>query len=263
MEVGDRSFGNVVAWKEDEVELLGRRLEGLVQVHLARDCYDLPPLRFEEIVLPVSDATAATARLIAQSSETTLEALSKLRQLSDGFLYSEDGAVEAGTPKDDALLTLLAQHEEVGRLIVYAGFRASIDRVSAICEKAGWQVLRCDGRGWIPPKGYTEKQALKLMGRSTNTGEIEKLVLVGNPLSVGMGTDLSASPGSVYYSSDFNGESRMQSLERGHGPDMDVDRGHTIYDLIHLSTDRLVLESHARKVELQSLTMEAIRECLG
>ena len=263
MEVGDRTFGNVVDWKADEVEKLGLRLDGLVQVHLSKDCLDLPEIRYDRRDLPVSKATTAMAKLVADGAETAIEALSKLRQLSDGFLYGDDGeAIKTDTPKDEALRQILAEHDEFGRLVIYAGFRASVDRVQELCEAAGWAVLRCDGRGWAAPEGMTDKQALREMDRGAMTGEPARLVFVGNPTSGGMGLNLCASPTAVYWSSDFNGESRMQSVRRIHSPGMDHGRGATVVDLCHLPTDALVLANLDRKQELQGITMEAIRGAL-
>ena len=69
---------------------------------------------------------------------------------------------------------------------------------------------------------------------------------------------LSASPGIVYYSQDFNGESRRQSVARAVG----ADNAYTVYDLVHLETDQLILDSHERKQALEALTLEEIRCCL-
>jgi len=254
---GDQTFAKVVGWKEDEVELLGRRLTGLVQVHLLKDCMDLPPVRYEKVVLSVSESTRRAARMLAAQAESPIQALSALRQLSDGFQYTDSGTVTATCPKDAALEQILGEHEESGRLVIFAGFHASVDRCTDIARGAGWDVLQCDGRGWVPPEDKTTKEALREMDRATTTGT-GRLCVVAHPGSGGMGLTYSASRGIVFYSSDFNGESRRQAEARCAGSNA----GYTIYDLLHLETDSLVLTNLQRKKALESLTLEEIHACL-
>lgn len=78
-----------------------------------------------------------------------------------------------------------------------------------------------------------------------------------------MGLTLTASPSIVYFSNDFNAESRIQSEDRIHRPGMDVNRGATIYDLIHLPTDRTVLENLKAKRVLQDMTLGALNDVLA
>ena len=47
-------------------------------------------------------------------------------------------------PKDAALKMLLDENEETGRLVVFAGFTGSVDRVVKLCLKEKWDVVRCD-----------------------------------------------------------------------------------------------------------------------
>jgi hypothetical protein len=78
---------------------------------------------------------------------------------------------------------------------------------------------------------------------------------VGQPGAAGMGLTLTASPSIVYWSNDFNAESRIQSEDRIHRPGMDLNRGATIYDLVHLPTDLHILSNLKKKRDLQALTM--------
>lgn len=261
MTIGDKSFGKIVGWKKDEVELLGRRMIGLAHVLYSKDCIDLPEIRYETVEFEPDDEALATARLVSETAETAAAALTSLRQISDGFIYGADKKpVRMGTPKDAALEGILDQHDEVGRIIIYAGFRASVDRVVDLCQFKGWAVVRCDGRGWWPRSEY--KDLLAELDRSTDTRTFDKVAFVANPGSGGMGLTLTAAPSAVYYSQDFNAESRFQSLKRGHRNGMDVNRGFTVYDLLHLPTDRLILENIDQKKTLQSITMEEIKKCL-
>ena len=53
-------------------------------------------------------------------------------------------AREVPCPKDAALKMLLDENEEVGRLVIFAGFTGSVDRIVKLCLKEKWDVVRCD-----------------------------------------------------------------------------------------------------------------------
>jgi hypothetical protein len=262
----EHAFPKIVSWKRDEVELLKRRLDGLVQVHLARDCQDLPELRKEIVRLEPSAEMRRAAKLVGATASTAVEALNKLRQLSDGFQYRASGsAARAATPKDAALADLLARCEETGRVIVYAGFHESVDRCTEVCVAEGWSVLQIDGRGQkligVPPD-WTWERGLKELDRATDSGEVEKLAFVAHPRSGGIGLNLTACPASVYFSVDFDYSTFGQSLKRGHRAGMDVERGFTAYFLCHLGTDEYVLRNLENKREMQSWSLEEVKAAL-
>jgi SNF2 family DNA or RNA helicase len=283
---------------KNEVAFLYERMKGLVEVVFKKDCLELPDKVYRLIKLKPSLSTVQAAKLMSVQYPGAAEKLVRLRELSDGFQYQEvksgtepcvacgrtgtingDPCISCGgkgetdtfsrtyttlpTPKEDALIDLLDEHEEVGRLVVYAAFTASIDRVVEICKKYQWDVIRVDGRGWhwsgIEPK--TDVEMLKIFQRQTD--HANRVVFVGHPGSAGMGLTLTASPTIVYWSNDFNAESRIQSEDRIHRAGMDVNRGATIIDLVHLPTDKLVLDNLKKKRELQSITLGELQECLN
>jgi SNF2 family DNA or RNA helicase len=163
------------------------------------------------------------------------------------------------TPKDDALRDLLDEYSEVGRVVIYGGFTGSIDKIVSICEDAGWNYIRVDGRGWhsnLQDDNHLEVFQNKVV-------EHPRVAFIGQPGAAGMGLTLTASPVIIYYSNDFNAESRIQSEDRIHRPGADHNRGCTIIDLLHLQTDYLVLENLKKKRELQSLTLGEIAKAIG
>lgn len=161
------------------------------------------------------------------------------------------------TPKDEALRDLLDEYSEVGRVIIYAGFTGSIDRCVQICEDCGWEYIRVDGRGW-----HSSIEGDEITNFQKKLVDHPRLAFIGQPGAAGMGLTLTASPVIVYYSNDFNAESRIQSEDRAHRPGMDVNRGCTIIDLLHLNTDYLILENLKKKRELQALTMGDVTKAL-
>jgi hypothetical protein len=171
----------------NEVEKLYRRMAGLVLVKFKKDCLDLPDKTYEEVRIKPSVEILRTAKMIKKTSARAIEALTLMRELSDGFQYIEvpDGKKECplchgnkkvavpepdtpcpncnatgevtnfrrdmqfiGTPKDEQLITDLDAHEDVGRIIIWGGFSGTVDRVVDICQSQGWGVLRVDGRGY-------------------------------------------------------------------------------------------------------------------
>jgi hypothetical protein len=91
---------------------------------------------------------------------------------------------------------------------------------------------------------------------------IGRLCFVGHPQAGGMALTLTASPTELFYSNCFNGEARMQAEDRFHRPGMDLNRGATIIDLIHLPTDQLVLDNLKKKKKLQALSMGELHDAM-
>lgn len=322
----------------DEVSYLYKRMKGLVLVKLKKDCLDLPDKTYERRLLKPSRDTLMAAKLVADTSTRTIEALTKLRMLSDGFqytekedgetvcpvcvgkkeyfeyfdpddpqeyipedwvdqgikrLYDDDGNVTEekqieystrtiecpncrGTgrvpkyirtatyvecPKEAALIEDLESHEEVGRLNVYAGFTASVDRVVSICRGQGWTTIRADGRGWEGCTPYGEiLDNEKLLNIFQEQQEAyPKVVFIGQPGAAGEGMTLTASPTIIYWSNTFIGNDRMQSEDRGHRIGM-LEHGGRIIDYIHLPSDMYVLKNVQQKKDLQRQSMTGLRE---
>jgi hypothetical protein len=170
---------------------------------------------------------------------------------------------EIKTPKDQAIRDLLEENEDQGRLVVFAGFQGSIDRVLKLCHREHWDVVQVDGRGWkvkrhdgekVPPK----TKPLDYWADISN----ERVVFLAHPASGGMGLTLTESRMCVFYSNDFSPESRSQAEDRIHRPGMDENRGATIVDLFHLGTDRRVLQVLQDNRRLESMTMGEMKEMI-
>ncbi len=319
---------------KNEIEYLYRRMEGLVLVRFKRDCLDLPDKRYETIRVKPSASILRSAKLIVNTSRRAIEALTLLRELSDGFQYREEvvgtivcpnckGAATVtvkqliegadldimapqhveGTdfemvdvqcdlcrgngkvnklarmtenlgscPKDQIFLDELDAHDEVGRYIAWGGFTGTIDRLVEMAKSQGWAVLRVDGRGYIgintDGSAIPHEVLLDCMdGSAPNKArlleEYPKVCFIGHPQAGGMALTLTSSPTSLFVSNSFSGEARMQAEDRGHRPGMDIDRGHTIKDIIHLPVDQLVIDNLQKKKKLQSMTMGQLADSFG
>lgn len=166
------------------------------------------------------------------------------------------------TSKDNALLDILEEYEDYGRLVVYAGFTASVDKCVTLATEKGWQVIRVDGRGWDSSlakssEAYSPTELIQIFQRdkSFDSNLIDnKICFIGHPGSSSTGLTLTASSCIVYYSNTFNGEERQQSEDRIHRLGMDENRGAKIIDLIHLPTDQYVLDNLLKKRRLQEMS---------
>lgn len=162
---------------------------------------------------------------------------------------------EISTGKDELLLDIFGDHEDDGRLVVYGGFTGTLERLKKLATQAGWNYICADGRGWrhnLPSRKLKKSEMLDVFQDATNT---DKLVFIGQPGAAGMGITLTRSSEIVYYSNDFNGESRIQSEDRIHRLGMDINRGAMITDLVQLASDLYVIDNLRAKRRLQDITL--------
>lgn len=175
------------------------------------------------------------------------------------FKVYEQKTVEVETPKVEALMDLLEEKAEDGRLITFAAFQGTIDRISVNTVKAGWKFIRRDGRGWLTNIDgiKTAEDMVRYFQRDLPNDD--KVNFVAHPKSAGMGLTLTASDTILYYSNSFDGEDRVQSEARNHRPGS---RGCNIIDLEHLPIDGLVRENVKKKLDMQNVTMGTIQKCM-
>jgi SNF2 family DNA or RNA helicase len=352
----------------NEVEFLYERMKGLVIVKTKKDCLDLPDKIYRRIYCKPKETVLRAMKMIAKTTESAVKALTLLRELSDGFQYTEvqdgkrtcelckgsgqyvnnayvgpektdsflndlvrtlsdkltseredeetgwgecterlknelmlniessaypedvildpvdfphffeqqlgdcpccEGAGDVPnivrswrdttTSKDRALIDLLEEHDEVQRVVIYAGFKQSIDRCVNIAKDNDWDYIRLDGRGW---ESSLEGKPQELISNFQNRNIDKKIAFIGNPGSAGVGLTLTASPSIIYYSNDFRADSRAQSEDRIHRMGMDENRGATIIDLIHLPTDEYVLDNLQKKRRLQDMSLGQLQQVL-
>lgn len=168
-------------------------------------------------------------------------------------------------PKDDALVDLLDEYEEVGRVVIYGGFTGAIDRIVQLAHKSDWAVIRVDQGKWIvtDTKGVAiGMDPLELFQNATSEHreKFPRVAFVAHPKSGGMGLTLTASPVIIYFSNDHDGEARTQSEDRIHRLGMDLNRGAMIIDIFHLPTDRKVYENLKKKRMMELMTLGEISE---
>jgi SNF2 family DNA or RNA helicase len=168
---------------------------------------------------------------------------------------------EVPCPKDAALIDLMDECEESGRLVVFAGFTGSIDRITAIGLKQGWDIVRVDGRGWNVYRANKETTDEGPLDYWSNLEQHPRVLFVAHPQSGGMGLTLTESRMICFYSNDFNPEARTQASDRIHRMGMDINKGATIVDLLHLPSDEHVLKVLTENRRLELMSMGEVKEC--
>lgn len=329
---------------ENEVAKLYSRMGGLVSVKFKKDCLDLPEKIMRRIQCKVPRDLERAAKLITNTSKSTIVALTRLRELSDGFQYEDkqdgtklcpecsgrkitkqreyigpnltddqileicnqrgimitdvvpyeamfpdnnnyfemkececylcDGTgqvpnyartyTEIDTPKTKVLTDLMEEYEQVGRIVTFAGFTASIDRIERLVMKHNWDYISVDGRGWRSSlAGGRAKDPKQLLTVFQNKNDVNRIAFIGHPGSAGVGLTLTASPVAIFYSNDFVGVNRVQAMDRIHRMGMDENRGATIIDICNLPTDTYILENLEKKIKLQDISLGRFKEALS
>lgn len=205
------------AWKNLE------KLQALLAPHtfrvLKRDCLDLPDKVYTTTFFDLGSKQMAAYKLLKEELRIILEdetetavarlaAIVKLQQITSGFVMKPDGTgilyVGEDNPRLDALLEIV--EDTPGKIIVWARFKEEIRAISAALRKAGRKVVEYHG-------------GVKTQDREDAVDNFQKGdadVFVGQPQSGGIGLTLTAATCVIYYSNDYNSETRKQSEDRAH-----------------------------------------------
>lgn len=119
-----------------------------------KDCFDMPPMIDKDVPCPLEARTAYTdlkeGRLEKYGLDIEVSGAQylKMLQICSGAMKVDDGLLELGTSKDDALKDILDGTDDP--VVIFCNFRASIDRCAEICRKAHRKVQIFDGRSKGP-----------------------------------------------------------------------------------------------------------------
>jgi len=290
------TYMKTLGWIPDEVKAFGKRLEPIRIIRLKKDVQqNLPDKIYIERAAKLDPTLLSAARVLAETMPAA-QALSAVRQLSDGFQYTHEfvedsegfarkkrtGSDKIQTPKDDMLIGDLQElrDNERNRVIIWGGFQGTIDKIVEICLANDWNVLKVDGRSrsFYPltessGKGDTSyhKDAVRgLEGTVDNAQQLfqdtekypQPIAFVGNPDAAGEGITLTAADTMIFYSNTFNGGKRQQAEERFHRIGMDENASPRVIDYINLPTDRLVLANLRKKKSLSKLAKNEVLNAL-
>lgn len=175
---------------------------------------------------------------------------------------------EVPCPKDKALRADLEKCEESGRIVVFAGFTGSIDRIVSLCLKEGWAVVRLDGRGYETTTLVNNKVQVVCSGGDESLAywsDLEanpRVAFVAHPESGGMSLTLTEARMTVFWSNSFKSEYRPQAEDRTHRKGMDENLGCEIVDYVHLASDARVLAVLGDNRRLELMTMGEFKDAL-
>ena len=161
---------------------------------------------------------------------------------------------EVPCPKEAAMKMLLDENEETGRLVVFAGFTGSVDRVVNLCLKEKWNVVRCD-QGTFQVLTHDKQSVTEEPLDYWADMNHPRVAFCANPESGGMSLTLVEARTAVYWSNSWKPEYRVQSEDRIHRIGMDLNKGCLIVDLIHLPSDERVLDVIRENRKLELMTM--------
>lgn len=296
-------FLKKVGWKEDEVEALPERLEGLMTVYRKADYLNLLPMKFTDVMIEPSNKVKRVAASLCRVAPNTITALTWTRALSSGFQYImkeagkkqcpvckgsgvynqpdedvcpgcnglkevtdfERETIKVECPKDDKLIAIINANEPYNRIVIAACFQGSIDRCVTICHGLGWDTCVVDGRGWtvVGKDGKTITGKKVLEYWNKHEG---KVAFVGNPGSARYGLALFAARTLCWYDLDFSSVHYLQMNARHE--QVQVPFGQEpiqaeIIHLLHLPVDKLVLDTLQQNRKMELLSLGVLNEAMG
>lgn len=247
----------------DEISLLSKRLAPLVVVKAIKDCVDLPDLLDYVVEVEPTDRLVEIAELTIETCVTTIEVISKLHQLSDGFVYiNKEPTLMDSTPKLDAFSRYIDESQD-DKVIIFSSYTSSIDLVCDVMQRKGFTVIRVDGGG-IRPVTSTKtrfKDLESYFNRDLgNSGE--RIAVIGHPLSLSMGYNLQTAKLLIFYSNGNRSDHRTQGIARAWRS------GATkvpvkVVDFVCLGPDKVTLEALKNKRDVETLTLKEIRSSLN
>ena len=142
------------------------------------------------------------------SAPLAITRMLRLQQITCGYLPTDEGTMirlEQVNPRISLLEDTL--DDTVGSVIIWARFIEDIDQICAAIKARGETFVRYDGG--VDDDGRSEAKRL-----FQHTGEAR--YFVGNPQAGKFGLTLTRAKTIIYYSNDFDLDSRLQSEDRAH-----------------------------------------------
>lgn len=221
------------------------KLQRLLAPHsyrvLKEDCLDLPPKVYKNVYFELTPAARAAYKKMADEFRvqladgtigltTRLAAMGKLQQITSGFMLPsakmkavrpdefEEGSAGAfaldenrvmrldeAAPRLNALKEII--DSTTGKFIIWARFTEELRLIAEVLKEK--DIPFVEYRGAI---SRVDRDKAVDSFQSTNGAQ----VFLGQPQAGGIGITLTAAKTVIYYSNDFNLETRLQSEDRAH-----------------------------------------------
>jgi SNF2 family DNA or RNA helicase len=208
----------VIGWKN--LEELATKLGGVSYRVLKKDCLDLPDKVYKEYRLPMSDAFRKIYEEFAEEMVTeisgqtimatvVLAKLTKLRQLTSGFVYSDQHSVI--TMEDQQKLKQLKEIlEEVTprhKVVIWTTFRHEMAMIEKLLSELKLRSVKIDG---TVPQDERQEAIRKFQEEDSFR------VFIGQQHAGGLGITLTAADYCIFFSNDYSPEIRLQCEDRLH-----------------------------------------------
>lgn len=134
--------------------------------------------------------------------------LTKLQQVTSGFIQTTDlGLIYVEEAATGRIKLLMETIEDIdGQFIVWARYKEEVRSICAALDAAGIT--------YVEYHGSVKKSDREAAVEALQSGSAR--AFVGNASSGGIGLTLTAAETTIYYSNDFNLETRKQSEDRNH-----------------------------------------------
>lgn len=255
-----QTFAKIVGYQK--VEELQQKLRRWTYRVRKEDCLDLPPKVYVTRSVPLSkqqrevyvklrdDLLAELSHLDGSTSLVTAmhaaSLLLRLQQVTCGFAKADTGTIVfEDVPRIDEVVAIGEEVE--GQIVVWARFRADIDRLQRVLDPLGG-AARYDGTLNV------EDRAAQL--NAFRAGQ--KRWFIGQPAAGGIGLNLVGPQTVIYYSNSFDAELRWQSEDRCHR--IGATKSVTYVDLVSPGTvDGHILRNLRNKRDVASLTVDDVK----
>lgn len=241
------------------------KLQKLLEPHsfrvLKRECLDLPEKIYKDHFFDLLPAQQKAYELMEEELRiqlhdgevvpvSALASLVKLQQITSGFVIPPGGGdpvyVAEGSPRLNALMEILEDVE--GQVIIWARFKEELRAIAKALHEA--EITAVEYHGEVKDKDRIE--AVDMFQR----GDVR--VFLGQPQSGGIGLTLTAAETVIYYSNDFNLETRLQSEDRAHR--IGTKRNVVYIDIVANDTiDEAIARSLQRKTDVAANVLGDLR----
>lgn len=245
-------------WKN--LEKLQAMLKPYIFRVLKKDCLDLPDKIYQTysfVLSPSQRRVYATAEQQLRYERDTgeldifnaLTKIIKLRQIVSGFIMLDGEATELPAlhtnPRMKLFLELVRDLKEP--FIVWASFREEIAQIAQALKELNIECVQYHG-------GVKTKDREAAVD-DFQTGRAQ--AFVGQPQSGGLGLTLTAAHTVIYYSNDYNSETRLQSEDRPHR--IGLDHPVLYIDIVAENTiDERIVAALKRKEDVARQVMDYI-----
>lgn len=214
--IGGRSFNEIKDFKNTE-EITQKMFTVSIR-HTKKACLDLPEKVYQKVKVDWHPGNkkfynSLSKELIAslKDGETiavpnALAKLTKLRQVCNGFIHTENGVKELdkGSEKLSALLDLI--EDAPGAVIVWGCFRKDIRNFKSVLSKAKISFVTVSGEDTVEERGKSVAAFQK--------GGIKVCIAQSGVAQYGITMTIAET--AIFYSQGFSAEERMQAEDRNH-----------------------------------------------